>query len=113
MTEDRIRHSKPGVASFVIGIGVFIFAVLLILIAAWVVTGRNINEYENQFVILVAYYVLFFAPVMHLVGLISGICGCLQNTRKKSLAIIGILINAFFLLIQVGIHGYSGGPSLR
>jgi hypothetical protein len=113
MSADEIGHSKLGIASFLIGIGSFITAVLLVLVTVFIVTGRNISELENKFAIFVVYYVLFFVPAIQVVGLISGICGCLQTKRRKSLATIGTGINLLFLVIQIGIRSYFSGVFLR
>jgi hypothetical protein len=111
--EDEVAHSKLGVASFLIGIGIFISSVVLILTAVWGASGSGISEFQEGFAIFVVYYVLLFAPMAHFTGLISGICGCLQNKRRKILAIVGIVINLLFLCIHFGIRSYFIGSFWR
>lgn len=109
MAVDKTRHSRLGIASFLIGVGSFIYSVVLVLTSVWIVNSRDSSEHEYQFSIFTAYYVFFVAPATHLVGLILGICGCLQNKRKKILATIGIAINLLFLVMHFGIRGYFSG----
>jgi accessory gene regulator protein AgrB len=107
---DEIKHSKFGVASFLIGIGIFISAVVLVLIN-WVFENKIDNvDFSMGFAVFTLYYVLFFAPAAHFIGLILGCSGCLQNKRRKVLAIAGIVVNLLFIFIHIGFRSYFSLP---
>jgi hypothetical protein len=111
--EEEVGPSKLGVASFLIGIGIFILSVLFILISVSLSGNVKLTEIEDDFLVFAVYFVLLFAPAAHFVGLILGGAGCLQNRRRKSLAIAGFIINLGFLFIHFGIRGFFSGLFLR
>jgi hypothetical protein len=105
----EVEHSKFGVASFLIGIGIFISCALLVWIGVRLMRKDKITEFENNFMTLAVYFVLLFAPAAHLIGLILGGVGCLRNKGRKALAIAGFFINLVFLFIHFGIRvSFSG-----
>jgi hypothetical protein len=111
--EDEIEHSKLGVASVLIGIGIFISAAIVMLFNVKMEGDGEITKFESNFMFISVYYVFIFAPAAHLVGLILGIGGCLQNKRRKVLAIAGIITNLFFLFTHFGVRGYYSGALWR
>lgn len=103
---EEVGHSKPGVASFFIGIGVFISCVLLVLIGIKLDGDGKTSEFEDTFMIFGVYYVLVFAPIAHFAGLLLGGAGWLQKKRRKGLATAGFFINLLFVMFHLGIRGF-------
>jgi len=67
-------------------------------------------SFSISFSIFIIYYVLFFAPAAHFTSLILGCSGCLQNKRRKVLAIVGIVVNLLFIFIHIGFRSYFSLP---
>jgi hypothetical protein len=111
--EEEVGHSKLGVASFLIAIGNFITCVQLVLISIKLSGNVNPSEFEKFFMIFTIYFVLLTVPAAHFIGMILGAAGCLQNKRRKSLAIAGFIINLGLLFIYYGTREFFGGLFLR
>jgi hypothetical protein len=102
------KQSKIGIASFVLGILSLLFLCigLIISISYGVTLGLN-NPYatdpyalvdQASPAILAASIFIYCAPVISLVGVGLGIAAAVQKKDKKTLGIVGLVINALLLL---------------
>ena len=90
-------HSGLGITGIVLGsLAVFI---LLLDITFWMIfRSNNYLTLSNQ-LILTALSILNIIIVI--VGLISSLKGILQQERKKTLAVIGLALNLFVLILYI------------
>ena len=101
------RHSKLGLASFLVGIG---FPLLLIVVvvaglalADRIEDGDTKNAFLFFFIILGPTFAGIAGVIVHLLGLALGITGAFQKERKRVFAIVGITINGIVLLTAAGL----------
>ena len=90
-------HSGLGITGIVLGsLAVFI---LFLDITFWMIfRSNNYLTLSNQ-LILTALSILNIIIVI--VGLISSLKGILQQERKKTLAVIGLALNLFVLILYI------------
>ena len=105
------RHSKLGIASIIIGVGLPLFVVVLAI--SFFVSGdpykpkTDFTNVLNKFFSTVLLIVGLLAPPLHLTGLIFGLIGVFSKQNKKLFSIIGIILNLIFLVFGVGIFIYG------
>ncbi|SEN09538.1 hypothetical protein [Paenibacillus sp. OK076] len=114
---DRLKHSGPGIASFVIGLVSIIGYMLTLFIATMainsavgvVTTPIQVEEIALHPAVVLASLAVLVCLVLNLAGLILGVIGLILKNRKKVFAIIGtilsgVMILAFAVLIIAGIY---------
>jgi hypothetical protein len=112
MMNQPLPRSTLGIASFVIAIGTFVLAALLVGLAIAVIdkSSRGIrSDIDN-----LLYFGFFIgAPAAHFVGLVLGIIALFQKRRGKTFAVFGIILNILFpagaVLIIVGLLSMMPG----
>lgn len=113
----ELKHSGPGIASFVVFL--VMFAAFLGLIVAFtaqlginpdrVVNPEDIQrEVEHSPVLFIIPLLLMGTVLGYVIGLVLGIIGLVQKERKKVFAILGTVLNGlavglFALLVLIGI----------
>jgi uncharacterized membrane protein len=95
MMNQPMQRSKLAIASFVISIGTFVAACLLVVIF-FMFSGKKASDLSNSIGGFAFYTFLFGAPAMHLAGLILGIVALFQKRGGKAFAVLGIVLNLFF-----------------
>ncbi|RAI97134.1 hypothetical protein DET54_10594 [Paenibacillus pabuli] len=112
-----MKHSGPGVASFVIGLVSIIGYMLTLGIATMainstigvVTTPIQVEEIALHPAVVLASLAVLVCLILNLAGLILGLIGLILKNRKKVFAIIGtilsgVMILAFAVLIIAGIY---------
>lgn len=105
---ERIKHSGPGIASFIIGL-IGLVSLIGLLIGAAVVTVNLVSDFsagelpsqevlEQSGGIIVIGLLAILIIFMILIGLILGIVGLVLKNRKKAFAITGTVINGLLLI---------------
>jgi hypothetical protein len=92
-----LQHSGLGITGIVLGaLSVF---VLLLDITLWMIFRANNHlTFVNQ---LILTGLAIFNVVIVVFGLASSLKGILQQERKKTLAIIGLVLNLFVFLLYI------------
>lgn len=90
-------HSGLGITGIVLGsLAVFI---LLLDITFWMIfRSNNYLTLSNQLILTV---LSILNIIIVIVGLISSLKGILQQERKKTLAVIGLALNLFVLILYI------------
>ena len=110
------RHSKLGVASLLIALGLpllflVVFAIMILL------QGQIQNAAFTNFVVMLG--ASFVGTIGHLVGLVVGVVGALRKENKKLLSVLGIIFNSVPMLfaaivsivfVAFLIHPFPLGP---
>jgi hypothetical protein len=112
------RHSKIGVASFVVGIvSMLIFCLAIVLAFGYGISiaasNPTIQNLQSSPTILALGLILFLSPVLSLVGVVLGFVALFQKNSKRLFAVLGLVFNfliilAFCVLLVVGLAGQSG-----
>ncbi|MEC0126841.1 hypothetical protein [Paenibacillus pabuli] len=108
---DRLKHSGPGIASFVIGLVSIIGCILTIFMATLainnsigiVTTPIQVEEIALHPAVVLASLSILVCLVLNLAGLILGVIGLVLKNRKKVFAIIGTLLNGIMILATAGL----------
>jgi hypothetical protein len=104
MMNQPITHSKPhsklGVASFAIGVGTFSVAVLWYILITIISSSVGSQVRGNLFIFYML-FLIFVAPVAHLVGAILGIVSLFTKNCRKVFPVLGLLVNLPFLVFWV------------
>jgi hypothetical protein len=90
------RHSRLGIASVVIAIVVPVLIICLIIIGA--ILDRPASSL-GKYIVESGFAVGFFAPLLHLTGLVLGVAGWVSKRTKNLFAIIGTALNSILLFI--------------
>lgn len=90
------KHSRLGIASFIIALGQGLFTLLLIILAGILASRGRQQENEPLFIFLGLFFIASIFD--HLVGIALGIAGSVQRSRKKVFAILGLVLNTLTLL---------------
>ncbi len=92
-TASRLKNSGMGIASFTIG---------LIIIASFFITlgviAASREDIDSELAEKVVVAVILVDWILSFVGLGLGIAGAHQQQRKNLFAIIGVIVNIFFLV---------------
>ncbi|MCM3038816.1 hypothetical protein M3201_03760 [Paenibacillus motobuensis] len=100
-----IKHSGPGIASFIISLVAFmgyLFSTVLVSVAAANVLGSPEELFEEYFIqqgsAVAGVLLLFITVVLNLTSLVLGIVGISMKNRKKVFAILGTIFSAIPIL---------------
>lgn len=98
-----LKHSGPGIASFVIALVTFIgYAVSFVIVGAE--SSSNVNE-SNQLMAGSAEIFMFLGTTvlilaaLNVIGAVIGIIGLTLHSRRKIFAVIGTVINGVILIL--------------
>ena len=119
-SERENRHSRMGIASFVISILATVLVVTLFIIAAVIGTSAFGNVQDPQsidpqslqespaLVGLAAVGLGMLASIaFYLLGLGLGVAGIIQRRRKRLFAVLGAIFNGIVLLLIVGLVAFG------
>lgn len=105
-----LKHSGPGIASFVIGLVAIVGYILIFFIAAMalndsieVLTPLQAEELALHPAVILASLAILVCLILNLAGGILGIIGLVLKNRKKVFAIIGMLLNGIIILAFIGL----------
>ncbi|OMF16849.1 hypothetical protein BK131_02320 [Paenibacillus amylolyticus] len=105
-----LKHSGPGIASFVIGLVAVVGYILIFFIAAMalndsieVLTPLQAEELALHPAVILASLSILVCLILNLAGGILGIIGLILKNRKKVFAIIGTLLNGIIILAFIGL----------
>jgi hypothetical protein len=115
--ENQVKHSKIGIASFVLALlGLFLFCTAMLLALVY---GASIGlsnpsigqdpyqsyQYIDQTspVFIISVVLSCCGPILNLVGLGLGIAAVAQKTDKKIFGILGLVISGLVLLTYCGL----------
>lgn len=105
-----LKHSGPGIASFVIGLVAILGYILIFFIATMavnesigVLTPLQTEEIALHPAVALASLAILVCLILNLAGGIVGIIGLVLKNRKKVFAIIGTLLNGIMILLFVGL----------
>jgi len=105
-----LKHSGPGIASFVIGLLAILGYILIFFIATMavnesigVLTPLQAEELALHPAVILASLAILVCLILNLVGSILGIIGLVLKNRKKVFAIIGTILNGIMILLFVGL----------
>ncbi|WP_340016427.1 hypothetical protein [Paenibacillus sp. FSL K6-1318] len=105
-----LKHSGPGIASFVIGLVAVVGYILIFFIAAMalndsieVLTPLQAEELALHPAVILASLSTLVCLILNLAGGILGIIGLILKNRKKVFAIIGTLLNGIIILAFIGL----------
>jgi hypothetical protein len=99
-TEEQ-KHSKLGVASFVLSIISIICTFALIIAAITTDVSGGLDENSARFMVIGTLYFLFVG--FSIVGIGLGIAGLFAKNMKKVFAILGLVFSTAILVIAIGI----------
>lgn len=112
------KHSRLGIASFVIGlVSMIVFCLAIILAFGYGVsiasTTPSIQSLETSPTILVFGFLMLISPFIALIGAVLAFVAVFQKDKKKLFGILGIVVNllivlAFCALLVIGLAGQSG-----
>jgi hypothetical protein len=101
------KHSKLGVASFLIGmftlLVVVVGAFLLIKGAATAPRGYTSVFYHIDIDLTIQSLIVFTTLSFNIVGVILGIVGAVQKNGKKLFSILGIALNSLSFLMMAAV----------
>jgi hypothetical protein len=116
------KHSRIGIASFVIGIVAVLILCLAFLLAfgygfSMVSQNPTFQVDQSSPTVLALGVLMCISPILSLVGLGLGIGAVVQKNYKKLFGIIGLVLNLliilfFFVLFVIGMSGQFGSLSL-
>ncbi|MEK4661974.1 hypothetical protein MHH93_08770 [Priestia sp. FSL H7-0729] len=105
-----VKHSGPGIASFVIGLVAILGYILIFFIATMainesigVLTPIQAEEIALHPAVILASLAILVGLILNLAGGILGIIGLVLKNRKKVFAIIGTILNGIMLLLFVAL----------
>jgi hypothetical protein len=116
------KHSRLGIASFVIGlVSLIIFCLAVVLAFGYGVSiassSPSVQSLEASPTILAFGLMMLISPFLGLVGAVLGFVAVFQKDKKKLFGILGIVVNllivlAFCALLVIGLAGRSGSLGL-
>lgn len=105
-----LKHSGPGIASFVIGLVAILGYILIFFIATMavnesigVLTPLQAEQIALHPAVVLASLAILVGLILNLAGSILGIIGLVLKNRKKVFAIIGTLLNGIMILLFVAL----------
>ncbi|MCM3783248.1 hypothetical protein M3231_09705 [Neobacillus mesonae] len=107
----KMKHSGPGIASLIIGI--IALVVYIVILALSPAAAAEILENPDPEAMLNSYYVILIGILilislaLNIIGLILAIIGLALKNRKKTVPIIGLILNGLVLLIVLGFFSMS------
>ncbi|MGA2504591.1 MAG: hypothetical protein ABSG01_10925 [Anaerolineales bacterium] len=119
---DSQKHSRIGIASFVIGlVSMFIFCLAIVLAFGYglsiTATNPSFQVEQSNPTVLGLGLLLFSSPILSLVGAVLGFVAVFQKDKKKLFSVLGIVLNllimlTFCALLVIGLVGQSGALGL-
>jgi hypothetical protein len=119
------KQSKIGIASFVIGIlAMLIFCIALVLtiiyaipIASQITSTTSYQIDQSSPTVISLGILMLISPLLSLVGAALGIGALVQKNQKKTLGVIGLVLNLLIILVFcvmfiLGVAVQSGSLSL-
>jgi hypothetical protein len=119
------KQSKIGIASFVIGIlAMLIFCIALVLaiiyaipIASQITSTTSYQIDQSSPTVISLGILMLISPLLSLVGAALGIGALVQKNHKKTLGVIGLVLNLLIILVFcvmfiLGVAVQSGSLSL-
>jgi hypothetical protein len=98
-----LTHSGSGIASFAISLAAGLAEFTAIIFAGVMgIMGGGMVERESPIVVIVG-IVMVLGGLGYIVGLALGIVGAAERHRKKTFAVVGIILNAIGLVILGGL----------
>lgn len=97
------KHSKMGIASFVISLLQGLITIATIVMAGVVTTWGPQSEHQTAFMIIGL--IIFGGIFVHITGVGLGIAGICQRNTKKVLSILGLIFNIGAVLVVLFIMG--------
>jgi len=106
ITEPKLKHSKLGLASVLIGAcNILILIYCIHLFIQWLLSNpelmKNPVEISGTPIADRVMDLIMLFLGLQLTGFFVGILGLLQKERKKLLPLIGIILNGLFLLLTL------------
>ncbi|MCP1183220.1 hypothetical protein [Paenibacillus sp. 1781tsa1] len=105
-----LKHSGPGIASFVIGLVAILGYILIFFIATMainesigVLTPLQAEEIALHPAVVLASLAIMVGLILNLAGGILGIIGLVLKNRKKVFAMIGTILNGMMILLFVAL----------
>jgi hypothetical protein len=113
--DDTKKHSKIGIASFVIGIvAMLIFCIALVLttiyaipIASQITSPTSFQIDQSSPIIITLSILMLISPLLSLVGAVLGIVALVQKNYKKTFSIIGLVLNLLIILVFCGLFIFA------
>ncbi|HEU0264454.1 MAG TPA: hypothetical protein VFR01_01875 [Geobacterales bacterium] len=96
-TEEALKHSGYGIASFVVSLVQGVLTMAVIVGAGMMSTMGPQQDHQVGFMIVGLF--IFLGIFVHLVGVGLGITGLVQKNRKRVFSILGLIFNAVALLV--------------
>ncbi|WP_105619956.1 DUF6142 family protein [Vallitalea okinawensis] len=96
----ELKHSGPGIASFIISLVCIILLVVLFGVALISESGELALD-EEEAMYLVLGLVGIIDGILNIIGVGLGIFGIVQKNRKRVFPIIGLIINGTLLLFFI------------
>ncbi len=101
---DARKHSRLGIASFVIGIiSMLVFCLAIVLAFGYGITiassNPSIQSLQGSPTFLALGLVLFLSPILSLVGVVLGFVAVFQKDSKKLFAVLGLVFNFLIILV--------------
>lgn len=108
---NRMKHSGPGIASFVIGLVALLGYILTFFLAAIALSGvigtlttpAQVEEIVLHPAVLLSSLFILVCLVLNFAGLILGVIGLVLKKRKKVFPIIGTVLNGIMVLAFAGL----------
>ncbi|PZT54335.1 hypothetical protein [Paenibacillus silvae] len=107
----RLKHSGPGIASFIVGLVGLIGHIITFVLASLALYGSmelldsSISREELAFhpAIVLASLAFLICLILNLAGIILGVIGLVLKNRRKVFAIIGTILNSLLILLIAGL----------
>jgi len=116
----RFQHSRLGIASFILGILLWAYLIILIILATQTdflnQLATPIQGLKNDSLGLSGLLKFFFWLVLlfgiipfagHMIGLILGLVGTIQKRKRRVIAISGLVINGLYFLLSAVLMIFS------
>ncbi|MGQ8871416.1 hypothetical protein [Paenibacillus sp. TSA_86.1] len=108
-SEKHLKHSGPGISSFIVGLvgllgHVVTFVLLTLALRSSIeLLGSSISSEElaTHPAVVLGSLAFLVCLILNLAGIILGIIGLVLQNRRKVFAIIGTILNGFFILLFV------------
>ena len=111
-----LKHSGPGIASFVIGL-----LSILLAVVAYAVIFVGLAEYADEGVLAMpgpeelagnmslvgGTLLFFFSLLLAVVGAVLGIVGCVIRNRRRVFAVLGLVFNALLIVGTIALFVIS------
>jgi len=104
VSPDSRKHSRIGIASFVIGLLAVLMICLAILLAfgygfSMAIQNPNFQVDQKSPIIMALGLLICISPVLSLVGIGVGIGAVVQNNDKKLFGILGLVLNLLIVTV--------------